>query len=172
MRRVWQRSGVCASVCHVCWPQQRRAAGLLLSAVRAGDIDRQRRAPSAQQQRQQFEILRCSRPIPAISVKAHLNTVDYFNSNKAVCVYCVYICVCVSADFLAARRVSTFCRGYRLRFRPWWSTSYSAGSYSLSCSSLPGASKNPQSSKQSLTQNIGNESVPGISILSIDAARF
>jgi len=29
----------------------RRAAGLLLSAVRAGDIDRQRQAPGAQQQR-------------------------------------------------------------------------------------------------------------------------
>jgi len=77
----------------------RRAAGLLLSAVRAGDIDRQRRAPSAQQQRQLFEILRCSKPMPAISVKAHLNTVDYFNSNKAVCVYCVYICVCIGRFF-------------------------------------------------------------------------
>jgi len=32
------------SVCPIIWPQQRRAAGLLLSAVRAESIDRQRRA--------------------------------------------------------------------------------------------------------------------------------
>jgi len=31
-------------VCHISRPQQRRAVGLLLSAVRTGDIDRQRRA--------------------------------------------------------------------------------------------------------------------------------
>jgi len=34
------------SVCPVIRPQQWRAAGLLLSAVRVGDIDRQRRAPA------------------------------------------------------------------------------------------------------------------------------
>jgi len=45
------RSGVRPSVrlcvCPVIRPQQRRAAGLLLSAVRVGDIDRQRRAASS-----------------------------------------------------------------------------------------------------------------------------
>jgi len=35
------------SVCPIIRPQQRRAAGLLLSAVHAGHIDRQRRAPSS-----------------------------------------------------------------------------------------------------------------------------
>jgi len=35
------------SVCHVYRPLQQRAAGLLLSAPRAGDIDRQRRARSS-----------------------------------------------------------------------------------------------------------------------------
>jgi len=40
-----KRSGVRPSVCPVIRPQQRREAGLLLSAVQAGDIDRQRRAP-------------------------------------------------------------------------------------------------------------------------------
>jgi len=39
------------SVCRTDPPQQWRAAGLLLGAPRAGDIDRQRRAPGAQQQR-------------------------------------------------------------------------------------------------------------------------
>ena len=42
---IWSLS-VRPSVCPI-WPQQRRAAGLLLSAVRAGDIDRQRRSPGA-----------------------------------------------------------------------------------------------------------------------------
>jgi len=36
-------------------PQQRRAAGLLLSAVRAGDIDRQWQAPDAQQQQRRMQ---------------------------------------------------------------------------------------------------------------------
>jgi len=41
-----QRSGVRLSVCPIIRPQQRRAtAGLLLSAVQAGDIARQRQAP-------------------------------------------------------------------------------------------------------------------------------
>jgi len=35
------------SVCPISRTQQRRAAGLLLSAVRAKDIDRQRRAPGS-----------------------------------------------------------------------------------------------------------------------------
>ena len=42
---IWSLS-VRPSVCPI-RPQQRRAAGLLLSAVRAGDIDRQRRSPGA-----------------------------------------------------------------------------------------------------------------------------
>jgi len=37
----------CLSVCPVTRPQPRHAAGLLLSAARAGDIDRQRRSPRA-----------------------------------------------------------------------------------------------------------------------------
>ena len=41
---------VCPFVCPIIRPQQRRAAALLLSAVRTGDIDRQRWAPYAQQQ--------------------------------------------------------------------------------------------------------------------------
>jgi len=41
--RLFVRLSVRLSVCPIIWPQQRRAAGLLLSAVRAGDIDRQRR---------------------------------------------------------------------------------------------------------------------------------
>ena len=38
-------------------PQQRRAAGLLLSAVHAEDSDRQRRPPSAYQQRRRSTAL-------------------------------------------------------------------------------------------------------------------
>jgi len=38
-------------------PQARRAAGLLLSAVWTGDIDRQRRRPGAQQQRRRSTAL-------------------------------------------------------------------------------------------------------------------
>ena len=38
---------VCLSVCPVIRPQQLRAAGLLLSAVLAGDIAAQRRSPSS-----------------------------------------------------------------------------------------------------------------------------
>ena len=45
------RVSVLPSVCPIIRPQPRRAAGLLLSAVRAGDIDRQRRAPGSMQQR-------------------------------------------------------------------------------------------------------------------------
>ena len=52
--RVYARVGrlsVCLSVClsarPIIRPQRRHAAGLLLSAVRAGNIDRQRRAPSS-----------------------------------------------------------------------------------------------------------------------------
>ena len=49
-----ERPPVCPSAClYICGiirPQQRRAAGLLLSSMRAEDIDRQRRAPGAQQQ--------------------------------------------------------------------------------------------------------------------------
>jgi len=48
-----ERPSVCPSVCPIIRPQQRRAAGLLLSAVRTGNIDRQRRALGAQQQRSQ-----------------------------------------------------------------------------------------------------------------------
>ena len=40
------RPSVRLSVCPIIRPQQRCAAGLLLSTVRAGDIDRQRRAPA------------------------------------------------------------------------------------------------------------------------------
>jgi len=42
---------VCPSVCPIIRPQQRRAAGLLLSAVPTGDLDRQWQAPCTQQQR-------------------------------------------------------------------------------------------------------------------------
>jgi len=45
-----KRSRVRPSVCLIIGPQPRRAAGLLLSAVWAGDIDRQRRPPGALQQ--------------------------------------------------------------------------------------------------------------------------
>jgi len=45
------RTSVRLSVCPVDRQQQRRVAGLLLSAPPAGDIDRQRRAPGTQQQR-------------------------------------------------------------------------------------------------------------------------
>ena len=41
------RPSVRQSVCPISRTQQRRAAGLLLSAVRAKDIDRQRRAPGS-----------------------------------------------------------------------------------------------------------------------------
>jgi len=41
-----KRSSVRPSVCPIDRQQQRRAAGLLLSAVRRGDIDRQRRTPA------------------------------------------------------------------------------------------------------------------------------
>ena len=44
-----KRSGVRQSVCRISPTQQRRAAGLLLSAVRAKDIDRQRPAAAAPQ---------------------------------------------------------------------------------------------------------------------------
>jgi len=47
----------CPSVCTVIRSQPRRAAGLLLNAVRAADIDRQRRQPSAQQQRRRSTAL-------------------------------------------------------------------------------------------------------------------
>jgi len=50
MKRSSVRLSVCPSVCPIIRPQQRRAAGLLLSAMWAGDIDRQRQ-PGAQQQR-------------------------------------------------------------------------------------------------------------------------
>ena len=45
---MWSRvyETVRLSVCPVIRPQQWRAAGLLLSVVRVGDIDRQRRAPA------------------------------------------------------------------------------------------------------------------------------
>jgi len=43
--------GVRPTVCPIIRPQARRAAGLLLSAMRAGDIERQRRLPGAQKQR-------------------------------------------------------------------------------------------------------------------------
>jgi len=46
-----KRSSVRPSVCAIIRQEQRRAAGLLLSAVRAGDISRQRRAPMQQQRR-------------------------------------------------------------------------------------------------------------------------
>ena len=61
-RRVYEtivrpsvRPSVCLSACPIMRPQQRRAAGLLLSAERAGDIDRQqrrrtRKVPGAHQQ--------------------------------------------------------------------------------------------------------------------------
>jgi len=45
--RSTKRSGVRQSVCPTIPPQQRRAASLLLRAVWAGDIDRQRLAPSS-----------------------------------------------------------------------------------------------------------------------------
>jgi len=41
------RPSVRQSICAISQTQQRRAAGLLLSAVRAKDIDRQRRAPGS-----------------------------------------------------------------------------------------------------------------------------
>ena len=41
---------VCMFACPIDRPQPRRAASLLLGTKRAGDIDRQRRAPGAQQQ--------------------------------------------------------------------------------------------------------------------------
>ena len=51
---IVRRQGLCngrvsvrPSVRHIIRPQQRRATGLLLSAVRAGDNDRQRRASSS-----------------------------------------------------------------------------------------------------------------------------
>jgi len=47
MKRSNVRPSVRPSVCHIDLQQQRRAAGLLPSAPRAGDIDRQRRAPSS-----------------------------------------------------------------------------------------------------------------------------
>ena len=43
---VYKRSSVCLSVYPINRQQQRRAAGLLLSTVRAGDIDGQWRAPT------------------------------------------------------------------------------------------------------------------------------
>jgi len=39
-KRSCVRPSVCLSVCPIMRPQPRRAASLLLSAVRAGDIDR------------------------------------------------------------------------------------------------------------------------------------
>ena len=42
-----ERPSVCSSVCPIMRPQPWRAAGLLLSAVPAGDIDRQRRPTSS-----------------------------------------------------------------------------------------------------------------------------
>jgi len=42
-----ERLSVRVSVCPIIGKQQRRAAGLLLRAVRAADIDRQPRAPSS-----------------------------------------------------------------------------------------------------------------------------
>ena len=47
MKRSSTRPSVCQSVCPIDQQQQRRAAGLLLSAVQPGDIDRQQRAPSS-----------------------------------------------------------------------------------------------------------------------------
>jgi len=47
IKRSGVHPSVRQSVCHVSRTQLRRAAGLLLSAVRAKDIDRQRRAPSS-----------------------------------------------------------------------------------------------------------------------------
>ena len=47
MVRSGVRPSVRQSVCPISRTQQRRAAGLLLSAVRAKDIDRQRRAPGS-----------------------------------------------------------------------------------------------------------------------------
>ena len=44
-----KRSSVRLSIGPIIRPQQRRAVGLLLSAVWAGDIDRRRQAPGAQQ---------------------------------------------------------------------------------------------------------------------------
>jgi len=44
-------TGECPSVCPVDRQQQRHAAGLLLSAVRVGDIDRQLRAPCSRRRR-------------------------------------------------------------------------------------------------------------------------
>ena len=47
IKRSGVRLSVRQSVCPISRTQQRRAAGLLLSAVRAKDIDRQRRAPGS-----------------------------------------------------------------------------------------------------------------------------
>ena len=47
LSRFYETVGVRPFVCPAIQPQQRRAAGLLLSAVRAKDIDRQRRAPGS-----------------------------------------------------------------------------------------------------------------------------
>jgi len=54
---------VCLSVCPVTRQQPQRAAGLLLGAVRAGDIDRQWQAPGAQQQWRRRAVLssKCGR---------------------------------------------------------------------------------------------------------------
>ena len=47
IKRSGVRPSVRPSVCPISQTQQRRAAGLLLSAVRAKEIDRQRRAPGS-----------------------------------------------------------------------------------------------------------------------------
>ena len=57
--RVYETVGCLSSrpsVCPIIRPQQ-RATGLLLSAVRAGDIDRQLRAPGGRQQRRRSTAL-------------------------------------------------------------------------------------------------------------------
>jgi len=59
--RLFVRLSFRLSVCPIIWPQQRRAAGLLLSAVRAGDIDRQRRCSTAPQHgaQQSMRVVSC-----------------------------------------------------------------------------------------------------------------
>jgi len=54
-----KRSGVRQSVCPISQTQQRRAVGLLLSAVRAKHIDRQRPAAAAPQDGAQQQMRQC-----------------------------------------------------------------------------------------------------------------